>query len=171
MALNPQTLTAPTIFTSNVTIQGALAVNPGAIQPSALAPGTAGNYIPAESVRAQIRKMYTQASTAAAAAETRVVYRCYGALGNILSFVAGIIAPPVAPATVTVDLRKNGTTVLSSVLTINNTFTARLAQPAVLAFSTFAAGDLFEVVITPNASSGTLPNGVFAELVVDEDPQ
>jgi hypothetical protein len=41
-------------------------------------------------------------------------------VGTVVAFVAGAVVPNVGAATVTVNLLKNGTTVLSAVVTLNN---------------------------------------------------
>jgi hypothetical protein len=70
---------------------------------------------------------------------------------------------------VTVDLRKNGTTVLSAVITLNNANTARVAVAGALSVTTLVAGDVLEVV-TATAGGGTLATGVFAIVTVNEMP-
>lgn len=119
----------------------------------------------------QHRIPYNQPNTAATT-ETRVLYRCYGATATVIELACGSIAIAVGAATVTFDLKKNGTTVLTGVLTLNSSNTARVAVLASLSGTvTLAAGDVLELVVTATASGGTLPTGIFAELTVKEDAQ
>lgn len=122
-------------------------------------------------MRHQHAQRYSQPNTAATT-ETKVVHVCQGTSGTVRKFSAGSIVVALTTATVTVDLRKNGTTILTAPITLNNANTARVAVNATLASAGAAAlvaGDVLEVVITATASGGTLPTGVFTALRVDED--
>jgi hypothetical protein len=63
----------------------------------------------------QYVKQLAQVNGSAAAAERRVIHRVYGATGTLLDFKAGLVTAAVGAATVTVDLRKNGASVLNTV--------------------------------------------------------
>lgn len=117
----------------------------------------------------QHRATYSQPNTTATT-ETRIIHCVRGLTGTIKEIAAGSIVANVGAATVTVDLRKNGTTVLSSVITLNNTHTARQNVTGTIAGATVAAGDDLDIVITATAGGGTLATGVFVALTVDEDP-
>src|SRR4051812_24257722 len=64
----------------------------------------------------QFRPRHCQPNTAATS-ETRVIHEVFGVTGAIIAFSAGSIGVAVGAATVTVDLKKNGVTVLSAVIT------------------------------------------------------
>lgn len=113
--------------------------------------------------------VHWQQPNTAATTETRVIYRCYGATGTILGVYAGSIAKAVGDSTVTVDVKKNGTTILTGVITLDNANTNRVAEAGTLSVTTLAAGDVLEVVITATVGTGTLPTGVFATVTVKED--
>jgi hypothetical protein len=83
----------------------------------------------------------------------------------------GSIAKAIGDSTVTVDVKKNGTSVLSSVVTLNSSNTARIAVAATIdgTQDDLVAGDWLEVVITISAGTGTLPTGVFVQVEVDQD--
>lgn len=104
-----------------------------------------------------------------ATAETRVIHVAKGP-GTIEAFRAGSIAANVGDSTVTVDLKKNGSSVLSSVITLDNSNTARVVEAGTLSGSpTVVAGDVLEVVIAISAGTGTLATGVFCQAVVREE--
>lgn len=124
--------------------------------------------ISASKLQHQHRVKFDQPNTSATS-ETRVIYRCYGATGTIKEFAAGSIAIAAGAATVTLDLKKNGTSVLSGVITLDTGNTARVAELASLSGTSLAAGDVLEVVTVATAGGGTLPTGVFASLTVEED--
>lgn len=126
--------------------------------------------IDATKLEHQHRIGWSQANVTAAA-ETRVVYVCYGTTGTILAFVAGSIAKAVGDSTVTVDLRKNGTTVLSAVITLDNANTNRVAEAGTISVPGLVAGDVLEVVVAVTAGTGTLPTGLFAAVTLEEDAQ
>jgi hypothetical protein len=106
-----------------------------------------------------------------ATTETKVVATIYGATGTILSFKAGSIAPCSGAATITLDLKKNGTTVLASVITLDNANAARVAEAGTLSVVSLVAGDVLEIVVTATAGGGTIGTGLFAEVRWAEDAQ
>lgn len=110
---------------------------------------------------------YAQPNTTATT-ETRTLHVCRAA-GTIMEFVAGSIAACAGAATITLDLKKNGTSVLTTILTLDNANTARVHEAAVLnsSLTTVAAGDWLEVVITATAGGGTLGTGLFCSVQID----
>lgn len=112
------------------------------------------------------RGVYSQPNTAATS-ETRIIHVARGA-GTILSFNTGSIAAAVGNSTLTVDLKKNGASVLTGVVTLDNANTARVVETGTLSVTTLAAGDVLEVVTVATVGSGTLPTGVFASVNVSE---
>jgi len=111
------------------------------------------------------------ASNTVASAGTYALHAVYGTAGRIVSFAAGLISPCAGDATVTVDLHKNGVTALSSTFDIDSGDAARALVAGTIdpAKVTLAAGDVLEVVITVSAGTGTLGDGFFCRLVVNED--
>lgn len=110
---------------------------------------------------------FSQPNTTATT-ETKAIGRVYGATGTLVAFYVGSIGIMAGAATVTVDLKKNGATMLSAVVTLNNANAARVAVAGALASTALVAGDLLEVVTTATAGGGTLGTGVFAFATVDE---
>ena len=164
------TLAIPTRIESDVYIAGDLSARsvslPNATVTNAMVAASAG--IAASKLQHQHRVHFSQANVTAAA-ETRVIYRCYGATGTLLQFAAGSIAACTGNATVTVDLKKNGTTVLSSVITLDNGNSARVAEAGTLNVTALAVGDVLEVVVAVNAGSGSLGTGLFAAVTLQEE--
>lgn len=112
------------------------------------------------------RKTYFKAGTAAS--ETVPIHLVNGATARNLYVRAGSIAIAVGSATVVIDLKKNGTTVLSGTTTLDSSNTARTAVELGVTTTTAVAGDLYELVITATASGGTIPTGLFVEFEIDE---
>lgn len=121
--------------------------------------------ISASKMEHQHRKTFAQEGTATSV--TRAVHVARAA-GTVRFFYAGSIAIAVGAATVTLDLRKNGTTILTGVITLDSANTARVVESGTLTGNTVVAGDVLEVVTVATAGGGTLPTGVFAEVGIDE---
>lgn len=116
-----------------------------------------------------LRKMYSQPNVAATS-ERRVIYRAHAA-GTVLNFRAGSIAIAVGAATVTLDLKKNGVSILTVVITLDTANVAFVSEEATLTGGApYAVGDVFDVTVTATAAGGTLPTGVYAEFVSNEAP-
>lgn len=139
--------------------------------PAVAVPSSPPNAIATTKVRHRYEKPYAQPNTTATT-ETKPIHVIRGTNGTINSIVAGSIAVNIGAATVTVDLKKNGTSVLSSVITLNSANTARVAVSGTLSVAptTCVAGDWLEVVITATAGGGTLATGVYVQVQIDEDP-
>lgn len=122
-----------------------------------------------ESTKLQHRfqQVVAQPNTAAAD-ETRVAHVVYGASGTIVAFSAGSLAKAVGDATCTVDLKKNGTSVLSAPITLDSGNTNRVAEAGTVTSTSLVAGDVLEVVIDGTIGTGTLPTGVFAQVTLTE---
>lgn len=156
----------------NLTVRGTLLPNvlripDGTILDTAVG---AGANIDSDKLIHRFRAGYAQAN-AAAADETRVIYLAR-AVGEVTEFLAGSIAKAVGDATCTVDLKKNGTSILSAVITLDNANTNRVAEAGTLTVSptVLAAGDVLEIVIDGTIGTGTLPTGVFCAATINEDP-
>lgn len=111
-----------------------------------------------------------QQPNTAATAETRTIH-VVTLPGLINAVKVGSIAAAIGDSTVTVDVKKNNTSVLSSTVTLNSSNTARIAVAGTVsgAQDDVVVGDWIEVVITVSAGTGTLPTGVFVQVEIDED--
>lgn len=160
------------------TIDGDLYVR-GGLVPQAFTPPAncigdsaipAGAGIQQTKLEHQHRGSYRQPN-AAAAAETKVVAVVYGATGTLLAFKAGAIGPAVGADTCSVDLKKNGASVLTAPVSLTSAQAAYALVAGAIATVALVAGDVLTVVVTPNHTSGTLPTGVFATPTWKEDAQ
>src|SRR6476646_2358954 len=117
----------PVYFPGDVQIQGtlyAVGFTPPALSISD-AQIAAAAAIAASKVIHQHRAFYAQGSGTTAAAATQVIYVGYGTTAAAIDFKAGAIVANIGAATCTVDLKKNGSSILGAVITLNNTQTAR----------------------------------------------
>ena len=124
--------------------------------------------IAASKLEHQYEKAYSQPNTAATD-ETRVVHVVHGATGEILEFEAGSIAKAVGDATCTVDLQKNGVSVLSAVITLDSGNTNYVPESGTISSADVVAGDVLSIVIDGTIGTGTLPTGVFCSVKLRED--
>lgn len=158
-------------FNEDVIVRGSLVPSTVVLPANAITTSTqvqAGANINADKTEQRLFPKWSQPNTTATA-ETRSLFVARRA-GTLNAVLAGSIAKAVGDSTVTVDVKKNGTTVLSSVITLNSSNTNRVAvSGSISGAGTFVAGDWFEVVIAISAGTGTLPTGVFCELEVDQD--
>ena len=115
----------------------------------------------------QIHKTYGQVHGSAATTERKPFHVARGA-GSVVAVRAGLEVAAVGAATVTIDVRKNGTTILTAVVTLNSANTVYVAVAGAVAVTAYVAGDVFEVVVVATAGGGTLPQGVFLDFVARE---
>lgn len=123
----------------------------------------------ADNLESRFCPKYSQPNTAATT-ETRTLFVARRP-GTINTMVSGSIVAATGNSTVTLDVKKNGTSILTSITTLDNANTARVVESGVIngALSSFVAGDWFEVVITATIGTGTLPTGVFVQLEADQN--
>jgi hypothetical protein len=88
--------------------------------------------------------------------------------GKIVSVKSATIGVAAGAAVSTVDVKVNGTTVLTGVITHDNSGGARVALAGTLVANPYVQpGDFIEAVITAAANGGTLPTGVSVQVAVD----
>ncbi len=105
-------------------------------------------------------RAYGQPNTTATT-ERKVIHVCKGA-GTLLSFKAASIVACIGAATISVQLRKNGTNILTGALVLDNANTAYVLEdnPGFTTTS-LAAGDALELDATATAGGGTLGTGFY----------
>jgi hypothetical protein len=93
------------------------------------------------------------------------------AAGTIKQICAATRVVAVDDATLVIDVKKNGTSVLSTTLTLDSGNVAYTPENASLdgTKTTLAAGDMITVDATAAAGSGTLPVDLVVMLSVDQD--
>jgi len=73
-------------------------------------------------------------------------------------------------ANITFDLKKNGTTMLSSVVTITNATADKAVQAGTLSTTTFAADDVLSIAMAVSSSTGAQGPFAFIELEENQAP-
>ena len=119
--------------------------------------------------RRRISKTYRQANGSANVAEQSVVHVVYGAVGAIIAIRGGIRTACIAPSKTTVDVKKNGVSILTAAFDITSASAAFALVAASIASAGLVTGDVLEVVVTLTGG-GTQGQGLFVDILVDEDP-
>lgn len=132
---------------------------------------TAASPLGVTKTRKQISRVYGQLHGTAATAARVPIHLARGA-GTVLAVRAGNVVTATGDSTATVDVRKNGTTILTGTIAFSAGTPAANAvlSGTLVASPTYVTSDIFEAVITVTAGSGTLPQAMFVELVLDEVP-
>lgn len=151
----------------SITCGEQIVLPPGTVTDSAVAAGP----VAATKTEQRQRLTYSQESATTTVSESKTIHVVHGATGTIQGFRAGSIVANIGAATITVDLKKNGTTVLTAPIPLNNTHAARqVVVGAISGGGAVVAGDVLEVTVVATAGGGTIGKGVFAEVIVDEKP-
>lgn len=107
----------------------------------------------------------------APAAVRKTLARVNGTAGSVAKFSAGV-TQAITGGTVTIDLFKNGSSILSAAIVLNSTAgtggTAGDVVAGVIATPTLAAGDKLEVSVTVSSPVGG--GGCDAQLIFTENP-
>ncbi len=119
----------------------------------------------------QHQPCYAQESDTTAAAEDFVLHVIRGVTGQVTAFDAGCVVANIGAAVVTVDLHKNGATVLTAAITIDSGDAAYAIVEGTIDPNEedLVVDDVLEVIVTVAAGGGTLGKGAFAQAVIVED--
>ncbi len=124
--------------------------------------------IQATKLEHQYELTYGQPNTAATTI-TLPLHVVRGATATLESICAGSIVAAIGGASVTVDLKKNGTTCLTGVITLDSGNTAYIPEAGVVSVSAAVADAVYTLVITATVGGGTLPTGLFVTVKIRED--
>jgi len=105
-----------------------------------------------------------------AASITIPVHEVHGATGSIVALKCGSVVVAIGAATVTIDLLKNGVSILTAALVLDSSNTIRVLEAAAIATAALVDGNWLDLQITAAAGGGTLPTDMLYELIWDEDP-
>jgi len=158
-------------FSEDLTVRGLFSASQVSLPSNAITSSTqvqANANLNADKLEQRFFPHWAQPNSAATT-ETRTLFVARRA-GTVNEVIAGSIVAAIGDSTVTLDVKKNGTTILSAIITLDNANTARITEAGTIdGAGTFVADDWFEVVITATIGTGTLPTGVFVQLEVDQD--
>ena len=112
---------------------------------------------------------YSQKHGTATVTERKPIHVPYQA-GTVLEVLIGNVVACVGDSTITVDVYKNGTSILAAPITLDNTNTAFTGQElASISTPSYGAAVVFEVVVTATVGTGTLGQGLFVRVAFAED--
>jgi hypothetical protein len=97
------------------------------------------------------------------------IHVALGATGTVLAFKTGLIEPCTGDATITVDLKKNGISILTAEVELTSAHAAYEVVAAALSSPTLVSGDVLTAVVAVAPGTGALGTGLFAALAVIED--
>lgn len=113
---------------------------------------------------------YAQPHGSAATTVRIPIHRVKGATGTINSFKCLVEVLCIGAATISIQLKKNGTNILTAATVLDSGNTIFVAEDAAGFTSTsLVAGDVLEVDITATAGGGTLGQGLYCVAEIDED--
>jgi hypothetical protein len=113
---------------------------------------------------------HNQAEGVAVVTETRQVWITNGTAGVVNSFKAQLKVANIGAATITIDLKKNGTSILSAPISFSSADAALAIKTATIVTSATANNDYFEYVTTATVGGGTLGQGLYLDALIDEYP-
>lgn len=162
----------PTTFLEKVYMQGGAVISgDGSSFPASSVGDAAFNASdPLTAVKQQHQYVARQAQVhgSAATAERRVAHVARAA-GTLVEVKLSVVVAAIGDSTVTVDVRKNGTTMLTGTVGLASANAAYSTVAGSISGSgAYVAGDVIEIVQTVSAGTGTLPQGVCTELVLRE---
>lgn len=118
---------------------------------------------------------YRQADGAAVASQTLPLVIVRGTTGTLIALEAAVLTAATGDATVSIDLQQSTgggafASVLNAPVVIDASTAVRTAVAGVLSTTALADGDLLQLVVTANAGTGTLPQGLIVTVTLDESP-
>lgn len=156
------------LIKGQLNVQDGLAFPAGSITNTMIA-ASAG--LSASKLEHQHQPVYAQNGNVDSAADRKIIHVVRGDTGTIQSFHVASRVACTGNATITVDLLKNGTTILSAAVVLDNANTAYTLEAGTISSASVVQNDVLEVNVTVNAGTGTLGDGVFAVLNIREAAQ
>lgn len=97
------------------------------------------------------------------------IHTAYGATGTVIAVRVGCAVKAVGVATCDVDVKKNGTTILTGAVQLTSGNTNWLPVAGTISVDAYVQDDTFSVSFDGTAGGGTLAKGVFCEVLFAED--
>lgn len=161
------------VIDGNLTVRGALRCDDVQLPDGSLGNDQFSSTDPLEVEKQehQYTKTFTQVNGVAAASNVGQVIHVAQGDGELVAGYAGVMTACIGAATVTVDLKKNGASVLTSVITLDSGNAAFTLEAAAFSSTAYNADDVFSVTVVATAGGGTLGQGLFVQFVFKEDQQ
>jgi len=126
--------------------------------------------IQATKLQQQYSKFYAQESDTTSATEDYCIHCVHGSTGTVVAFEAGSVTACVGDSTITVDLHKDGASILTAAITLDSSNAAYTPEAGTIDSASIADSDVLEVVVVATVGTGTLGKGVYASCIIREDP-
>lgn len=131
----------------------------------------AGVMIDAAKLRRRLVISERGISATSATTKTVTTHIVYGATATAISVKARLTTKCTSGATVTVDVKKNGTTILSAPISFADTDSDGDIKDGTISVDDFVADDVITFVFTATAGGGSVGTGMTCQLIIDEDPE
>jgi len=126
--------------------------------------------IDASKLEHRYRPSLSQAYGSAGTSERRAVHQVIGATGTINSVRAMLALAPVGNSTHVIQIKKNGSNILSTAITLDSGNTNFIDETDTgFTSAALVAGDVLEVDVTATVGTGTLGQGLHVMIDLDED--
>lgn len=160
-----------TTFNGDLFVNGAFRAKTASLPSSSITNSNvvAGAGISASKLQHQHQHVYAQEGTNASASARQILHVVVGATGTVESIKATLTTACIGAATITVDLKKNGTTILSAVISFSSSDAAFTLKAGTISTPAVVVGDVLEIVVVATAGGGTLGKGIAAVLKIRED--
>lgn len=168
MSIPAQTIEGSAVVRGDLWVMGAATLGDDSIGDDQVKSDAA---IAASKLEHQHRASFGQESATQASDEAKVVHVVKGAVGTVLKVMCGCVVAPVGAATVSVDILKNGVSILTEPLVLNTTNmnVAYASVEAVVSSAALVADDVLEVNIVETTGGGTQMKGLFVHIDLEED--
>jgi len=130
----------------------------------------AGAGVEATKLQQQYSKFYAQESDTTSVTEDYCIHCVHGSTGTVVAFEAGSVTACAGAATITVDLHKDGASILTAAITLDSSNAAYTPEAGTIDSAAIADSDVLEVVVVATAGGGTVGKGVYASCIIREDP-
>ena len=111
----------------------------------------------------------TVVQTGAAADLTSIAHAVYGATCTVIGVKAGSVTIGVGAGACSVDVLKNGTTILTAPIVLDSGNTAYIPEDGTISVAAGVADDVYTVTFDETAGGGTSPTGVYCTITFQED--
>lgn len=123
----------------------------------------------AEKLQHQHQKQYAQKKGTSTVADAGTVVHVAAGTGAVEAVTCGVAVAVTGDYVVTVGVKKNGVSILSSTLSLDSGNVAYTGQEfGTLATTAYNAGDVFEVSVSVAGTTGAPGQGVFAQVTFRE---
>ena len=125
--------------------------------------------VSASKLEHQHRAIYSQESGTTAAADTRIIHVVHGTTGTLKAIKFGCVTACLVDAVITIDLLKNGVSILDAAFEIDSGDIAYALVAGVIDTEAVVITDVLEIEVTVAAGGGTLGEGLFGYVDMYED--